>query len=43
MLKEEFQIEHATFEACFETDCEADLVPAHQTAHPHEVGGPHQP
>ena len=27
MLKEEFQIEHATFKACFETDCEADSFP----------------
>ncbi|MGB7404946.1 MAG: cation diffusion facilitator family transporter [Pacificimonas sp.] len=33
MLKEDFNIEHATFEPCQADDCDDDLVPAHPAAH----------
>ena len=42
MLEERFHIEHATFEACLEADCKADLVPDHRITHSYKDGEGHE-
>jgi|TARA_R110000772_G_scaffold111239_2_gene215067 cobalt-zinc-cadmium efflux system protein len=35
-LAEKYDIKHATFESCLETDCSPELVPTHERRHNHE-------